>query len=310
MNLDHLKTFQEVVKLGSFSDVAKKLAISQPAVSFQIQKLEQELGIRLIDRTQRAITLTAAGKRLIRFAESIEVERQHLQHDLEQMREEISGDLLLAASTIPGEFLLPPLLAKFKQRHPAVKVQVAVSDSVTVINGVRDNAYEVGFCGMVPEGKELTSFKVAQDEIVLIVFPEHPFAQRSEIPPAELEGEPLIFREETSGTQRNLETSLSRAGLDLRKWVPSLILGTTQAVVSAVEAKAGIAFVSNLAIKKSLALGLVQQVRVSGLKLSRDFYCIYRKERIVTRLFEEFITFVEIEVSRSVRGDQRYADRH
>jgi DNA-binding transcriptional LysR family regulator len=299
MNLDHLTTFREVVRLGSFSGVAKKLAISQPAVSFQIQKLEHELGIRLIDRTQRAITLTAAGKRLLRFAESIGEAREHLQHDLEQMREEVSGDLLIAASTIPGEFLLPQLLAKFKQMHPAVKAQVIVSDSLTVINGVRDNAYEVGFCGVAPEGQDLESFKVAEDEIVLIVFPEHPFAQRSEVSPAELEGEPLIFRESTSGTQRNLETHLTQAGLDLRQWVPNLILGTTQAVVSAVETRAGIAFVSNLAIKKSLALGLVRPVSVSGLRLSRDFYCIYRQERVVSRLLEEFITFTQIEASRS-----------
>ena len=303
MNLDHLKTFIEVVKLGSFSEVAKKLSISQPAVSFQIQKLEHELGIRLIDRTQRAITLTAAGKRLLHFAESIGEEREHLHHDLEQMREEVSGDLLITASTIPGEFLLPPLLAKFKALHPAVRVQVAVSDSLTVINGVRDNTYEIGFCGAAPEGQDLESFKVAGDEIVLIVSPEHPFAQRSEVSPAELEGEPLIFREGTSGTQRNLETHLSRVGLDLRKWMPHLILGTTQAVVSAVEARAGIAFVSNLAIKKSLALGLVRQVGISGLRLNRDFYGIYRQERIVSRLLEEFITFVQIEASRNGRGD-------
>jgi DNA-binding transcriptional LysR family regulator len=303
MNLDHLKTFQEVIRLGSFSEVAKKLSISQPAVSFQIQKLEHELGMRLIDRTQRAITLTAAGKRLLLFAESIASEREHLQHDLEQMREEVSGDLSVAASTIPGEFLLPPLLAKFKQIHPAVRIQLVVSDSLTVINGVRDNAYEVGFCGMAPEGAELASFRIDGDEIVLIVFPEHPFARRGEVSPAELEGEPLIFREGTSGTQRNLETLLSPAGLDLSQWLPNLILGTTQAVVSAVEAGAGIAFVSNLAIKKSLALGLVRQVNVSGLKLSRDFHCIYRQERVVSRRLQEFINFMQIEASYREHGD-------
>ena len=303
MNLDHLKTFQEVVRLGSFSEVAKKLAISQPAVSFQIQKLEHELGARLIDRSQRAITLTAAGKRLLNFAESIEKERDLLQHDLEHMREEVSGDLRIAASTIPGEFLLPRLLAKFKQRHPTVRVQVDVSDSLAVINGVRDNAYEVGFCGMALEGQELTAFKIAGDEIVLIVFPEHPFAGRHEVSPGELEGEPLIFREDSSGTQRNLESYLSHGGLDVRKLIPSLVLGTTQAIVSAVEDEAGIAFVSNLAIKKSMSLGLIKQVNVSGLKLSRDFYCIYRKERIVTRLLEEFIDYIQMEAARSVSSD-------
>jgi DNA-binding transcriptional LysR family regulator len=291
MNLDHLITFREVVKAGSFSEVARKLSITQPAVSFQIQKLEQQLGTRLIDRTQRTVTLTEAGKRLLRFAESVATDREQLQHDLEQLREEVSGDLLIAASTMPGEFLLPPLLTTFKRMHPAVRIQVDISDSLTVINRVRDNTYEIGFCGVAPEGHDLTSFKVADDEIVLIVFPEHPFAGRSEVLAAELDGESFIFREKTSGTQRSLEEQLSREGLDISKWTPNLVLGSTQSVVSAVADGAGIAFVSNLAIKNSLARGLVCQVGIRGLKLVRDFYCIYRRERVVSRLLEEMISF-------------------
>lgn len=302
MNLDNLKTFQEVVRLGSFSEVAKKMAITQPAVSFQIQKLEHELGTRLIDRSRRDITLTATGKRLLRFAEAIEGERAQLRHDLEQLRDEVSGELLIAASTIPGEFLLPPILARFKKMHPAVRIQVDISDSLEVINNIVDNRYEIGFCGIPPEGQELTSVKIAEDKIVLAVFPEHPFARRDQISPEELEGEPLIFRETTSGTQRSLESYLSREGLDLKKLTPSLILGTSQAVVAAVEDGAGIAFVSNLAIKKSLALGLVKQVRIAGLDLRRDFYCVYRKERIVSRLLEEFINFVQLEGAPDVKS--------
>jgi DNA-binding transcriptional LysR family regulator len=292
MNIDYLKTFREVVRLGSFSEVAKKMSITQPAVSFQIQKLEQQLGTRLIDRTQRTVTPTAAGKRLLRFAESVESDREQLLKDLEEMRDEVSGDLIIAASTIPGEYILPPLLADFKKLHPAVQVQVDVSDSMTVINSVGSNAYEVGFCGVPPEGQGLTSFKITGDEIVLIVPPEHQFAGKDEVTPVDFEGESLIFREATSGTQRSLESALTNAGIDSRKWVPNLILGTTQAVVSAVIAGAGIALVSNLAIKQSLALGQVRQVDVRGLRLSRDFYCIFRQERVVTRLLDEFIGFI------------------
>ena len=295
MNLDYLRTYLEVVKLGSFSEVAKKLGISQPAVTFQIQKLERDLGMRLLDRSQKAITMTEAGRCLLLFAESVEGERERLRHDIDRLRKEVAGNLIIASSTIPGEFLLPSLLAEFKALHPATRAQVGISDSLTVINSVRGGAYEVGFCGMAPEEQDLESFKVAEDEIVLIVFPEHPFAGRGEVSFAELEGEPIIFREETSGTQRSLEAFLFKAGLDIRKWVPNLVISTTQAVVSAVEARAGIAFVSNLAIKKSLALGLVRQITLSGLNLSRDFYCIYRKERIVSRLLEEFIAFVQME---------------
>jgi len=185
------------------------------------------------------------------------------------------------------------MLGEFKALHPSIWAQVEISDSLTVISRVSEGDYDVGFCGVAPEGEELEHFKVAEDEIVLIVFPEHPFAKREEVSPMDLEDESFILREETSGTQQSLKSLLAEAGIDITKWSPSLILGTTQAVVSAVEARMGIAFVSNLAIKKSLALGLVRRVAVEGLKMKRDFYCIYRKERVVSRLLGEFIAFVQ-----------------
>ena len=293
MNLAYLKTYIEIINLGSFSEVAAKLSISQPAVSLQIQKLERDLGVRLIDRSQKVITMTEAGKRLLIFAKSIEKEWNRLRLDLDRLREEVTGDLVIAASSIPGNFLLPSFLAEFRVLHPTVRARALISDSVNVVAEVREGTYDVGFCGFLPEGQELESLKIGQDEIVLIVFPEHPFARRKAISLTELEGEPLIFREETSGTQRTLEALLSQAGFDIKKQSPSLVLSTTQAIVSAVEAQAGIAFASNLAIKKSLALGQVKQVPVKGLKLNRDFYCVYRRERIVSRLLEEFIAFVQ-----------------
>ena len=297
MNLEYLKTFREVVRLGSFSEVAKNMAITQPAVSFQIQKLEQELGIRLIDRAQRNLSLTAAGRRLLRFAESIENEREQLQHDLEQMRDEVTGDLLVAASTIPGEYLLPRWLAGFKRLHPAISVRVDISDSISAIEGISENRYEVGFCGIAPEGQELTFFKVAEDRITLIAHPDHSLARANEITTTQLEGQSYIFREKTSGTQLKLENLLSENGIDIKKLTPTMILGTTLAVIAAVEDGAGIAFVSSLAIKKNLALKSVSQINVTGLDTRRDFYCVYRRERIVSRLLQEFINFIKIEVS-------------
>src|SRR3990172_5332643 len=113
MNLGYLRTYIEVIKLGSFSEVAAKLSISQPAVSLQIQKLERDLGVRLIDRSQKVITMTEAGKRLLVFAKSVEGEWDRLRLDLDRLREEVTGEMIIAASTIPGDFLLPPLLAEF-----------------------------------------------------------------------------------------------------------------------------------------------------------------------------------------------------
>lgn len=293
MNLEYLRTYIEVIRFGSFSEVAKKLSISQPAVSFQIQKLEQELGVRLIDRRQKKLMMTEAGKRLLAFAKLFDKEHQALVHDFEYLREEIIGNLSIAASTIPGDFILPPILSEFKGRHPAVNIQVAATDSARVIEAVKSGEYDIGFCGVSPEDQELEAFKIAEDEIVLIVFPEHPFAGRKRVFFLELDAEPLIFREPTSGTQRSVETLLLNAGFDLSQCKPMLVLGTSEAVVTAVEAKSGIAFVSNLAIKKSVALGLVKVVAVEGVTLKRGFWCIYRKQMLASRLLEEFILFVK-----------------
>lgn len=292
MNLDYLRTYIEVIKAGSFSEVAKKLSISQPAVSFQIQKLEQELGVRLIDRRQKRPVMTEAGKRLLAFAELFDEEHRALMRDFEDLREGVTGNLVIAASTVPGDFILPPILGEFKRQHPAVSIQVAVADSARVIEAVKSGDYDMGFCGVYPEDEELEAVKIAEDEIVLIVFPEHPFAKREKIHFLDICSEPLIFREPTSGTQRNVEVLLAKAGFDLSQCQPSLILGTTEATVTAVEAKLGIAFVSNLAIKKSVALGLVEEVGIEGVTLKRDFFRICRNQKVVSRLLEEFISFV------------------
>ena len=111
MNLDYLKTFRAVVETGSFSEVARRLSITQPAVSFQIHKLEQDLRVRLIDRGRKRVSMTEAGKRLMRFAEGVVEEQESLLRDLEQLREEMIGDLLITASTMPGDFILPALLS-------------------------------------------------------------------------------------------------------------------------------------------------------------------------------------------------------
>jgi DNA-binding transcriptional LysR family regulator len=292
MNLDYLKTFIEVIKLGSFSEVAKRFSLSQPAISFQIQKLEQDLGVRLIDRRQKNLTLTEAGQRLLAFAKAVDSEYLAMINDIEHLKEGISGNLTIAASTIPGDFILPPLLSEFKKLHPMVNVQVMITDSARVIEAIKDGTYQIGFCGKEPVNSGIEAFKIGEDEIVLIVFPEHPFANRKDVSFQEITGEPFIFREETSGTQKSVQSLLLSKGLDIGLCKPTLILGTTEAVVSAVESRSGIAFVSNLAIKKSIALELVKTVLIQETDLKRDFWCIYRRQVLTSRLNEEFLAFI------------------
>lgn len=294
MNVEYLKTYIELIKLGSFSKVAKKFSLSQPAISFQIQKLEHDLGARLINRGQNNITMTDAGKRLLEFANTVIGESEHLFNDLDSLRQEVTGELIIAASTIPSEYLLPSILNGFIKLHPMVRARVETRDSLAILSGIQDGAYGVCFCGTTPvQSQDFDSFKIAEDEIVLIVFPDHPLAKKKRVSFTELQGEPLIFREDTSGTQKNLRELLENAGFDSSILTPRLVLSNTQALVSAVESGTGIAFVSNLAIKRSLELGLVSKLVLENLELRRNFYCIYNKLKLESRLYKEFLTFVQ-----------------
>ena len=182
MNLDYLIKFRELGRLGSFSAVAKNLSISQPAVSFQVQKLESDLGVILIDRSQKKLKLTAAGRRLLDFAYSVDNEHIKLVNDLDKLRKDVTGELNIAASTIPGEFLVPPLLGEFMSMHSDTSAHVDIMDSMMVIDSVKHGDYKMGFCGSTPPEKEgLTSVKIASDEIVLIAAANNALTSRVEV---------------------------------------------------------------------------------------------------------------------------------
>jgi DNA-binding transcriptional LysR family regulator len=298
MNLEYLKTYQTLIQLGSFSAAARELSISQPAVSFQIQKLEHDLGIRLINRNLKKISITKAGRRVLEFAETINGEESDLMKDIGNMRKEVMGELFIAASTILGEYILPDLVGAFIEAHPAVKAHVAIEDSTAVISSVKDGIVEVGFCGTVPpKGQGLESFRIADDEIVLIVPRKHRFANHKHISFSGLKEETFIFREATSGTQKSVESLLVKTGFSASQLTPRLILGSSQAIVSAVEKNAGIAFVSNLAIEKSLKAGTIKQVGLNGVNMKRNFYCLYYTERLEIKLIEEFVKFIRLKAS-------------
>lgn len=294
MNLDYLETFRELVRLGSFSAVAKYLSISQPAVSFQIQKMEADLGTTLIDRSQKKLKLTDSGRRVLVFAENVHDEYGALGSDLDKFRTDIVGELKIAASTIPGEFLVPPLLGEFMSSHAETTAHVDIMDSITVIDSVKYGDYKLGFCGITPPEKDgMSGFKIASDEIILIAAPSHPLATAASVDFARLKNESFIGREVTSGTRQSLEQALQNRSISINSLQFRLILSHTHSVISAVEAGSGLAFVSSLGAQKSLMLGTVKKLKLAGWNVKRDFYCIYYSSGEDLRLTEEFLSFIK-----------------
>lgn len=296
MNLEYLNTFITVVKIRSFSKAAKKLYISQPAISAQIQKLEQELGIRLINRGKSGITMTSAGRILYHFAEYVFHEQSILLRDLYQLREETIGELNIITSPVTGEFVLPSILSEFKENYPLVGVNVIISDSFKVTEEVINGTFDIGLCSIKTESKELEFLKIAEDDIVLIVYPGHPLSSRKEVSPEELSGESLILRDQI-GKKAGDTYLLTKAGFDFNQCKLKLIMGTIMGVVLSVEARAGIAFLPYMTVKRSEALGLIKVIKVKGLAVKREFFFVYRKGREVSRISEEFKSFIKIKSS-------------
>lgn len=287
-----MRTFLEIAKRGSVTQAARALKVSQPAITQQIRRLEADFGVSLLERVGDKLRLTEAGERFQRFAEKVVGDYQDLRRELLSTPSALRGSLRLGASTIPGEFVVPRILARFKELHPRVEASVAIAGTAEVVDRLINGEFEVGFIGAVVEMPNLVISKLVDDELALIVYPEHPFARRRSIRFAELVGQPLILRESGSGTMRSLQQALSERGLELPRENVVMTLGSSRAVASAVASGLGIGFVSALAVA-SESPGRLVVVPIEGLTVKRSLYFLYEEERARSRLPQEFIAFLE-----------------
>ncbi len=293
MNLNHLRSFLEVTKRGSLSEAARARRISQPAISNQIKRLERELGMVLLIRSERGVvSLTAAGEVFRAFAAQVMTAHEEMMQRLNHLREEISGELVIAASTTPGEFILPQLLTDFRARYPQVETKVTIADTKDVVEKVLARQCDIGFIGAPIERPRLILVPLIKDEIVLAVYPDHPFARREAIRLEELQGQRLILREEGSGTRRSLEQLLAEKGERLPVDNVALVLGSTHAIIEAIQAGLGIGFVSAFAVSRLQASGQLCTVSIEGLSLTRNLFIVYEEGQLSTRLRQEFLAFV------------------
>ncbi len=292
MNTDYLRSFVEVVRRGSFSDAARALGVSQPTISFQVQRLEEEASAKLLERQGGRVALTDAGTLFLRFAERVLTEESGLRESMKTLRKVIGGRLALGASTIPGEYILPRLLGAFLQRYPAVQATIAVADTSIIVDKVQAREVDIGFIGAEVKRRGLVVRRLQDDEVLLLAPPKHPFAKRGSIRVEDLEGQPLVVREEGSGTQRSLEQLLKARGFNLGRARPQLVVGSSQAVITAVEAGVGLGFVSAMAAQASLALGRTKSITLKGLSLKRGIYYTYAEKQADTHLLQTFLAFL------------------
>jgi DNA-binding transcriptional LysR family regulator len=292
MNLDHLRTLVSIVEHGSLSAAARAKHISQPAVTKQVQRMEADLGSALLVRgPKRQIELTSAGERVLAFAWETLARFERLERELATLKTVGQGTLTLAASTIPGEYLLPKLLAAFRKKYPQVEVQMTISDTADVATKLLADEADVGVVGSTLKRPGIRLEILVGDRVVLAVPPGHPFARRESVTIDELRGQPLILREAGSGTRRSVEAALATAGRSLPRDNVALVLGSTQAILQAVGQGLGVGFVSARASVQAQADGHLACLALADVDLYRDLYLAYLPHRASDPLVAHFLDF-------------------
>lgn len=291
MRSEDLIAFETVAEAGSVTTAARRLGCSQPTLSRQLQRLEADLGAHLLQRHAQGMRLTAAGERMLAFARERLAEEDALRAELREGDGELRGVVRIVASTTPSDYLVPGFVARFAERYPAVRTEVTVGDSAQVPGALLDRRADVGFAGRANPDQRLTHLPVAPDEIVLAVPRSHPLAGEPAAPLSALEGERLIWREEGSGTQRTFMEALARAGVALPAGSSTASLGSTQAVMAAVDAGLGIGIVSRRAVVDGPGAGVVA-VRIEGVPVRRQLWMVYETGRLRPAQQAAFITFV------------------
>ncbi len=279
--LPHLETFCKAAETCNFTAAARDLGLTQAAVSQRIGALEQVLRVSLFHRAGGRVMLTEAGRRLYDYAQRILALHREAREQLTGRMSPVAGDLSLAASSIPGEHLLPALLAEFRQRHPHVQIRATVTDSLDVLSQVEQGQAHLGLVGRKEENPTLEFRPFARDQMELIVPPGHPWHKQKQIAWQQLREQPLILREAGSGSRWCLEQALALVGSSLQDFQVVLELGSNEAIKDAVLRGVGLAILSTQAIQKEMQSGQLGTLEIVGLVLQRELFVVWDRRRVL-----------------------------
>ncbi|MCL2337115.1 MAG: selenium metabolism-associated LysR family transcriptional regulator [Firmicutes bacterium] len=273
MNFKQLEAFVRIAEMQSFTRAARQMYMSQPAISFQIKALEDHLQVLLFKRDEKKVLLTEAGRLLLPEAKQMLGHYKKIKAGLASLKGLEIGRLSVGAGTIPGEYLLPALIGRFRKLHPGVKVKMRIAGSGEVISWLKEREIDLGVVGSAVEDDNLEVVPWLEDELLLAVPAGHGWAGKL-IDIADLPAEKYILREEGSGTRRSIAGILAKAGFVLEQCAAEMELGSTRAVLSAVQAGLGVGFISRWAADEALAAGKISAAKISGVSMHRQLFIV------------------------------------
>ena len=297
--IDQLLVFCHVVRLGSFTKAAEELCLTQPAVSAQIAKLEQRLKVRLLDRLGRRVYPTDPGRLLYSYAEQVErlsAILSEAEQAVAEMEPELKGRVTVGSSPTIAIYLLPRLLGQFKREHPKVEISLAVGQTREVLESMVDNMYDFALVEGPGKAPGLLFERLMDDELQLVVAPDHPWAsRRSEgITMEELSQTPLICHRQGSGTQTAIEREFQRRCIQINR---SMEVENNEVVKRMVEAGLGVSILSRLVIQQELERGSLVAVPVNDAAFVRGLRLVTRRGKHLTRPVREFLLFFRKKVA-------------
>jgi len=294
-----LHVFFSVARLLSFTKAAESLHMTQPAVTFQVRQLEEYFNTRLFDRTHNRISLTEAGTKVYEYAERIFQLYNELENSVRELTGEISGVLILGASTTIAEYMLPALLGDFKAKYPDVNLRLKVSNTDGIVSMVEHNIIDLGVVEAPVSNKNLAVEVCRTDRLVAIVPPNHPLSQNGNtVKLEEIVKYPYICREEGSGTREVILDYLKDAGTDPSALNIIMELGSLEALKGAVESGIGVSIVSRATLIKEIKLGTLNVLELDP-PLERPFSFVHQKHKFRQRAMDELLEFA-----------QRYCETH
>lgn len=292
MDIHRLEVFCKVLELQSFTKAADAVCLTQPTVSEHIRALEETVGEKLVDRLGREVLPTPAGKILYRYARDMILLRDEAIQALEKFKGKLSGHLLMGASTIPGTYILPPLIGSFKASHPSIQITLKIGSSGEIVQGLLDGKLELGLIGARWDDRKIVLEEIFSDELVLAVYPEHPLARKNEVNLEEIAGEPFILRERGSGTRLVMKHALEEHGFAVSRLSVVAEMGSTEAVRQGIKARIGISILSSRALAEDIEHKCLVAVPLKGFRFLRSFYLAQRRNRQASPLCTAFLNHI------------------
>ncbi|HYE83702.1 MAG TPA: selenium metabolism-associated LysR family transcriptional regulator [Clostridia bacterium] len=294
MDFRQIEAFVYVVRYRSFSKAADAIFLTQPTVSSHINTLENELGIKLIDRSGKEVEPTNAGKIFYEYANNLIIIRDNAVFTLNKFNKKIEGKVEIAASTVPAEYLLPRLMIGFRNKYSNVSFSVDQMDSIQVIDDLLDKKYELGMAGTMIENSKLEYHKLVEDKLVLAAPCNKKFSAITShtLPFEVVKEESFIYRESGSGTRQEFEKICMKHGVNPSSIKIAAQFNSIDAIKQAVSQGLGVSIMSYMSVEDYIGFERIKAFDIEGFDLKRAFYIVTHKKRPLSPVNSVFLKYV------------------